>query len=131
MCDSPGRFSPLNLAFLGDAVFAVLVRERLLLEANRPVGELHRENTKRVNAREQARMAENLFPQLTPEEAAILRRGRNAKPSHVPAGCSREEYARATALEALFGWLWLSGRFERARKLFEMMQCAEGPRSRT
>ena len=120
-CDTPALYSPLALAFLGDAVFDILVREQLLLEANRPVRDLHRESVQRVNAGEQARAMQKFFPLLTEEEAAVLRRGRNAKPGHVPPGCTREEYARATALEALFGWLWLSGRFDRARELFGML----------
>ena len=118
MCDNPTLLSPLGLAFLGDAVFDVLVREQLLVEANRPVKKLHGQAAKRVNAGAQAQSYEKILPLLTEEEAAISRRGQNAKPGHVPAGCSREEYARATALEALFGWLWLNGRFERARELF-------------
>jgi ribonuclease-3 family protein len=114
----PELYSPLALAFLGDAVFGLLARERLLLEANRPPRALHRESAGLVNAKEQARAMEGLLPLLTQEELVVLRRGRNAKPAHAPPGCTREEYAKATALEALFGWLWLSGRFERARALF-------------
>ena len=121
MCDNPTLLSPLALAFLGDAVFDILVREHLLLEANRPVRKLHQESAKRVNAGDQAQAVVKITPLLTEEEAAVLRRGHNAKPGHVPAGCTREEYAQATALEALFGWLWLSGRFERARELFGMI----------
>jgi len=129
MCDNSefriqnsALYSPLALAFLGDAVFDILVREQLLLEANRPVRDLHRESARQVNAGEQARAMLKLAPLLTEEEAAVLRRGRNAKPGHVPPGCTREEYARATALEALFGWLWLSGRFDRARELFGILE---------
>ena len=121
MCDNPTLYSPLALAFLGDAVFDLLVREQLLLEANRPVKKLHEQAAKRVNAKDQALATQKLFPLLTEEEAVILRRGQNAKPGHVPPGCTREEYARATALEAMFGWLWLSGKFERARQLFDVL----------
>jgi len=121
MCADPALFSPLALAFLGDAVFGLLVRESLLLEANRPARELHRASAQRVNAKAQAQVVQRLLPLLTEEEAVLLRRGQNAKPGHVPAGCTREEYARATALETLFGWLWLSGRFDRARELFERL----------
>lgn len=121
MCDSPGLLSPLGLAFLGDTVFDLLVREQLLLEANRPVKKLHEQAAKRVNAQAQAQALDAILPLLTEEEAAVARRGRNAKPGHVPAVCTREEYARATALESLFGWLWLCGRFGRARELFDLM----------
>ena len=118
MNDNPSLYSPLALAFLGDAVFGLLVRESLLLEANRPAGELHRLATAQVNAQAQARLARALLPRLTEEEAAVFRRGKNAKPGTVPQSCSATEYALATGLEALFGWLWLRGEFERARELY-------------
>ena len=122
----PNHLSPLALAFLGDTVFDLLVRERLLLEANRPPGKLHRAATALVNCRAQAACCEALFPLLTEAEADTLRRGKNAKPGHVPAHQTREDYAKATAVEALFGWLWLRGEFERARELFAVCaKCGE------
>ena len=122
MCDNPSLYSPLALAFLGDTVFGLLVRESLLLEANRPAGQLHQLATAQVNAAAQAKLARQLLTQLTQEEAAILRRGKNAKPGTIPQSCTREEYALATGLEALFGWLWLRGEFGRARELFLLTQ---------
>jgi len=116
----PTHYSPLALAFLGDAVFGLLARECLLLRANRPAGELHSHAAEFVNAQAQARRAKQLLPLLTEEEAAVFRRGKNAKPGHTPQSCTREEYAMATGLEALFGWLWLKGSFDRARELFEV-----------
>ena len=115
----PNHLSPLALAFFGDTVYDLLVRQALLREANRPPGKLHQAAKERVNCRAQAAAFQALSPLLTPEEADILRRGRNAKPGHVPPRQSREDYAKATAVEALFGWLWLCGRTERARELFE------------
>ena len=117
MNDNPSLYSPLALAFLGDAVFGLLVREALLLEANRPAGELHRLATAQVNAQAQAKLARALLPQLTEEEAAVFRRGKNAKPGTIPQSCTPTDYALATGLEALFGWLWLKGAFDRAREL--------------
>jgi len=114
---NPSQYSPLALAFLGDAVFSLLVREALLLEANRPAGKLHKSATTQVNAAAQAKLTRELLPRLTEEEAAVFRRGKNAKPGTVPASCTREDYALATGLEALFGWLWLKGEFARARAL--------------
>ncbi|MDR1464945.1 MAG: ribonuclease III [Oscillospiraceae bacterium] len=113
--------SPLALAFLGDTVFDLLVRERLLREANRPPRKLQPAAAALVNARTQAAAARLLLPALDEREAAVFRRGRNAHPGHVPRSCTTEEYAYATALEALFGWLWLEGRFERARELFVLL----------
>jgi ribonuclease-3 family protein len=117
-------YSPLALAFLGDSVFDLLAREALLLEANRPAKALHQAAAQQVNAIQQARSAQKILPLLSQEEFAVLRRGRNAKPGHVPATCTREEYALATGLEALFGWLWLAGRFARARELFLALRCS-------
>jgi len=114
----PTQLSPLALAFIGDTVFDLLVREALLEQPARPQRQLHRESAKRVNARAQAEMAMRLLPLLEGEEAEIFRRGQNAKPGHVPRGFTWAEYSLATALEALFGWLWLRGRFGRARELF-------------
>jgi len=119
---NPSHYSPLALAFLGDAAFGLLVRERLLFEANRPAGDLHKRATAQVNAQAQAKLARNLLPLLTEEEAAVFRRGKNAKPGTVPQSCTREEYAMATGLEALFGWLWLRSEFARARELFPLTE---------
>ena len=113
------RFSPLALAFLGDSVYDLLARERLLRQANRPPGKLHQAAKELVNCRAQAAVFCALQPILNDEEAEILRRGQNAKPGHVPPRQSREDYAKATAVEVLFGWLWLRGDFERARYLFD------------
>ncbi|MCL2194986.1 MAG: ribonuclease III [Oscillospiraceae bacterium] len=115
---NPTQYSPLALAFFGDAVFSLLVRERLLQQANRPAGELHKLATAQVNARAQAELAKQLLPQLTDEEAGVFRRGKNAKHGTLPQRCTAQEYALATGLEALFGWLWLRGEEARARELF-------------
>jgi len=117
MSANPNLYSPLALAFLGDAVFGLLVREQLLLEANRPAGQLHKHATAQVNAQAQAKLAKELLPRLTDEEAAVFRRGKNAKPGTIPKSCTPTDYALATGLEALFGWLWLKGAFDRAREL--------------
>ena len=115
---NPTSLSPLALAFIGDTVFDLLVREALLEGPARPQRQLHRESAGQVNARAQAELAKKILPLLSEEEAQIFRRGQNAKPGHVPRGFTRGEYALATALEALFGWLWLMGRLGRARELF-------------
>jgi len=119
---NPSLYSPLALAFLGDAVFSLLVREQLLLQANRPAGQLHRLATAQVNAKAQADLARELLLHFSDEEAAVFRRGKNAKPGTVPQSCTAQEYALATGLEALFGWLWLHGEFTRARQLFLLTQ---------
>ncbi len=105
--------SPLALAFVGDGVYSLLVRERLLTIANRPVGELHRLAVDAVRAEAQAEAMDRLLPLLTEEEEAAYKRGRNAHTARNSA-----EYHRATGLEALFGYLYLDGRIERVQQLF-------------
>ena len=107
--------SPLALAFVGDGVYSLLVRERLLTQANRPVGDLHTLAVKSVCAEAQSRAVERLIPHLTEEEEAAYKRGRNAHTSRNSA-----EYHRATGLEALFGYLYLDGRIERVKELFSI-----------
>lgn len=121
--EKPALLSPLTLAFVGDTVFDLLVREKLVLEANRPVGALHSHASDEVCAASQARAAQVIMPALSPEEVEIYKRGRNAHPGAVPKHASSADYHSATGLEALFGWLHLSGNTERIKELFEMI-CA-------
>lgn len=118
-CD-PKRMSPLSLAFVGDAVFELFVRERLVCRANRPVKELHRESVKQVCCRAQREAAEKLLPVLTQEETDVLRRGRNAHTNHLPKNSESADYHAATAFETLFGYLYLNGRVRRLRELFDL-----------
>ena len=122
-CD-PGQLSPLALAFAGDAVFELFVRERLVCMGNRPVNKLHRLSVEQVCASAQSGFVEKLMPVLTDEEKEILRRGRNAHTNHVPKNAEVAQYHAATAFEALFGNLYLSGNMERLRSLFNLI-CGE------
>ena len=124
-CD-PKRLSALSLAFVGDAVFEVFVRERLVCRALRPVSELPRASAELGGARAQARYSERLLPVLSEEEQDILRRGRNAHTNHVPKNSDPADYHAATAFEALFGYLYLNGRLARLRELFEIVCAEEG-----
>ena len=107
--------SPLALAFVGDGVYSLFVRERLLAKANRPVGDLHRLAVEAVRAEAQSAAVERLLPVLTEEELAVFKRGRNAHTARTGA-----EYHRATGLESLFGYLYLDGRTVRLRELFAL-----------
>jgi ribonuclease-3 family protein len=109
------------LAFIGDGVFELLVRERLISEGNRPAHKLHGLAVKKVRASAQASAYHALEPVLTEDESVVLKRGRNANTSRVPKSCAPEEYRKATGVEALFGWLWLSGKTERVIELFAMI----------
>ena len=114
----PRTLSPLTLAFIGDGVFELLVRERLVCEGNRPAGALHKRSVAMVRAEAQAAAVEKLLPCLTEAERAVYRRGRNAHVHAIPKNASRGQYTRATGLEALFGWLYLQGQLERINQLF-------------
>lgn len=110
--------SPLALAFVGDGVYSLMVRERLLSQANRPVNDLHKMAVQAVRAEAQSAAMEKLLPLLTEEEEAVFKRGRNAHTAR-----SGADYHRATGLESLFGYLYLAGRIDRVRELFAL--CVE------
>ena len=112
-------YSPLTLAFMGDCVFEIVIRSIVVERGNRQAGSLHKIKSSVVNAKVQARMIEALMEELTEEERAVYKRGRNAKPHTVAKNASVNDYRKATGLEALFGYLYLSGQNERLRELFE------------
>jgi len=118
---NPKLLSPLNLAFIGDCVYEMLVRERLVAEAMRPVNELHRESVKFVSAKAQTAAYEKIKDILTDEEEAVFKRGRNAKVGHSPKSATGGEYHTATGMEALFGYLYLTSQEKRLRELFEII----------
>lgn len=119
------NISSLGLAHLGDAVFELLVRSRVCTQGTAKIKDLHKQTVGYVSAPAQAALAEKILPMLTPEEADVFRRGRNAAPHSIPKAASRGQYQTATALEALFGWLWLQGRSERINVLFSAMMEGE------
>lgn len=112
------QLSPLNLAFIGDCVYEMLVRESLVCDANRPVNDLHRESVKYVSAKAQTAAFEVIKDMLTDEELTIFKRGRNAKVGHSPKSASEGEYHCATGIETLFGYLYLTEQIERIKELF-------------
>ena len=114
----PRQLSPLNLAFIGDCIYEILVRVALVCDANRPVNELHRESVKYVSAKAQTEAYAKIKDMLTEEETAQFKRGRNAKVGHSPKSATDAEYHTATGIEALFGYLYLSGKTERIKQLF-------------
>ena len=119
--DTVRAISSLGLAHLGDGVFELMVRSWLCLHGKATNKGLHRATVKYVAAPAQAAAAEKIIPMLTEEEGDVFRRGRNTSPRSVPKAASRADYQTATALEALFGWLYLQGRTERINQLFELM----------
>ena len=110
-------YSPLTLAFIGDCVFEIVIRSIVVERGNRQAGSLHKAKTAVVNAKVQARMIEALMEELTEEERAVYKRGRNAKPHTVAKNASVNDYRKATGLEALFGYLYLNGQEDRILEL--------------
>lgn len=119
--DDIRAISNLGLAHLGDGVFELMVRSWLVLHGKATSRGLHKATVHFVQAPSQARMAEKIIPVLTEEEADVFRRGRNTSPHTVPKAASREEYQTATAVEALFGYLYLQGKHQRLNELFILM----------
>lgn len=122
----PAQRSALNLAFVGDTVFDLLVRETLVCEGNRPVKQQHALAAARVKAAAQAEAAQKLLPVLTEREKEQFIRGRNAHSNHKAKNATTGDYHYATGLETLFGYLYLCGEIDRLRALFEMLQNAKG-----
>lgn len=115
----PKLMNPATLAFVGDVVYELLVRQRLVSGGDRPVGLLHNQAVAQVRASAQAAAYHLLEQQLTEEELAILKRGRNANGVHPPKNANPQDYRKATGIEALFGYLYLCGRNGRIDELFE------------
>jgi len=127
--DNPAGLSPVALAFVGDAVFELMVREGLVRRSGMPAGKLHSAAVRRVKAAAQALAYDAVLAAATQEEREILRRGRNVSLSRVPKSCTPQQYHQATALEALLGYLHLSGQQQRLQEVFalidEQIACQE------
>ena len=127
---SPKGLSPLPLAFVGAGVYALLVRELLLAQRTCPGKKLNSRidetplpppTGELVRCQFQAQALERLWPRLTGEEQEVALRGRNAHVGHVPKNANVADYHGATALEALFGYLYLGGEVSRLRELFALV----------
>lgn len=110
-------YSPLTLAYLGDAVYEMVIRTICVKRTNMQPQKLHRKVTGYVSAKAQARIIDALLLELTEDEAAIYRRGRNSKPYTKAKNASMEEYLKATGFEALIGYLYLQKEYERMNDL--------------
>ena len=104
------------LAFLGDSVVEVLVREHIVRHPSEKAPAPRA--LEYVTAVRQSDAVERLLPLLTEEESDVFRRGRNGVHGQVPKSASAAQYRRATGMECVFGWLWLRGEYDRARELF-------------
>lgn len=110
-------YSPLTLAYIGDAAYELVIRSIVVKTANCQPQKLHQKVTSRVSAKAQAKMIEELQPLLTEQEAAIYKRGRNSKPYTKAKNASMTEYLEATGFEAVMGYLYLTGDFDRMNEL--------------
>ncbi len=119
--DALRAVSSIGLAHMGDAVYELLVRSYLCVHGKATGKGLHRATVELVCAPKQAELSERILPILTEEERDVFRRGRNANVHTIPHSTDRATYQTATALEALFGWLYLKGEKERINELFAVM----------
>lgn len=115
------EISPLTLAFVGDGVYDLLVREYIVRQANRPVGQLNKIKVSLVNCKSQARFAKLLLPKLNEKETSVYKRGRNAAPKCTSKHGTVADYHSATGLECLFGYLHMNGEQSRVQELFNLI----------
>lgn len=127
-------YSPLTLAYIGDAIYDLLIRTMLVSKGNSQVNKLHRRASAFVKAAAQKQIMEMIEPVLTEEEHGYYKRGRNAKSFTTAKNASIVEYRVATGFEALMGFLYLTNQTERMLELVklgtDMLQAGEGERER-
>lgn len=117
--DFSGDGMPVSaLAFLGDGVWGIMVREYLTVSEKCKADKLHERNIEMVNATYQANASKILLPILNEEETKMFIRGRNTHTAHTPRNKSKSDYHAATGLEVLFGWLYINGKTDRLKELF-------------
>ncbi len=116
-----GQMSALALAHIGDGVYELMTRGALVTSGLQTARSLHTRTVHLVRAAAQYQAAQAILPLLDEQEQAVFRHGRNAKPKTIPKSASQAEYAYATALETLFGWLFLKGRYDRLNALYAVI----------
>ena len=114
------QYSPLTLAYIGDAVYEIIIRTILVEHGNAPVNKLHQKASSLVKAQAQANLIHLIEKDLTEEELSVYKRGRNAKSATTAKNASIRDYRTATGLEALVGYLYLDNQMERALKLVKL-----------
>ena len=119
--DKLKSMSVLGLAHIGDGVYELLCRAYLCEKGDKTVLKLHKDTVDMVKAPAQARFIDLLLPHLTEEEFGFYRRGKNAHTHATPKSATKQEYAKATGLEALFGALYLQGKTDRINELFHII----------
>lgn len=112
-------YSPLTLAYNGDAIYELVIRTILVEKGNTQVNKLHKRASRLVKASAQSAMIEKLKPYLTEEEMGVFKRGRNAKAATMAKNATMSDYRRATGFEALMGYLYLTEQWERMLELMK------------
>ncbi len=112
--------SPLTWAYVGDCVYELFIRTKLVDETNLKPHALHRKAIQCVKAKAQADLLLAIHEQLTEEEKNIVRRGRNAENHHLPKNANVQEYMYSTAFEALIGYLYMTKQEERLKEIFDL-----------
>lgn len=115
--DDPLQLSPLILAYIGDAVYELIIRSFVINKGNKPVNKLHKDSASLVNAKTQAEFINLLKDYLTEEELRIYKRGRNTTSHSVAKNASVSDYRQATGFEALIGYLYLCNKTDRISEL--------------
>ena len=113
-------YSPLTLAYIGDAIYELVIRTILVEKGNTQVNKLHQRASKLVKASAQSAIIEKLKPYLTDEEMGVFKRGRNAKSFTMAKNASMSDYRRATGFEALMGFLYLTEQWDRMLELIKI-----------
>lgn len=113
-------YSPLTLAYIGDAIYELVIRTILVEKGNTQVNKLHQRASKLVKASAQSAIIEKLKPYLTEEEMGVFKRGRNAKSFTMAKNASMSDYRRATGFEALMGYLYLTEQWDRILELIKI-----------
>ena len=115
--DKARVISPVTLAFVGDAVYSLFVRQKLVLLHDYSPNELQKQTSSEVSAHGQNALLERILPKLTEEEQGVYKRGRNAKKATRSKNASVYEYNNSTGIEAVIGYLYLSGQYDRISQL--------------
>ena len=118
--DQANLANPIMLAFIGDAVHTLFVRDAVVKTADLLIKDYHLKAAKRCRAASQAQLLDLICDNLTEQEKNIVRRARNAKTHHIAKNADIETYKKATSFEALVGYLYLIGNFERLKQIFKM-----------
>lgn len=117
---NPKDYSPVALAYIGDSVYDLFVRGKIMEKGNRHVTDMHKDAIGAVSAAAQAKSVHNIEKFLTEEEQSILKWGRNAKSGGVPKNASVVDYRWATGFETLVGYLYLDNRLQRLEEILTL-----------